>query len=269
MQAIASTRSAGREPPVYGPLLVLDSDYPSPKGGGAESQVGTLGRWFNKNGYPCTLVTPMIPGGSQVPFEVLDRLPVIRLAYPKIRLLGAAVLHARLMLLIWRHRHKACAIHAHIGSWMAVTCCLMGKLLNLRVIVKLTGQTELLGGALDPNGNWIAQLKRKGLSYASGYQAISGEIERAITAVGLPHEKVLRIANAVDLDTFGLRHRDGRPSLEPAKPVSPTGMLELDMITAALSDGAPATAASGRRITPLREQLCPVAALVVLFSGRL
>lgn len=278
--------AAGRESIDFGPLLVMDSVYPSPKGGGAESQVGTLGRWFNDNGYPCTLVTPMLPVGPQVPYEVIDRLPVIRLSYPHIRVVGAAILQAKLILTILRHRNKVCAIHAHIGSWMAVTCCLTGKVLGLPVFVKMTGNTELVGGALDPDGNWLARLKRKGLSLATGYQAISSEIERAIAQVGLSAEKTLRIANAVDLDAFGLRHRDGpgksakRSKPKPSDPLQPTlgqtGMIELDAISPAFfdsnaaSDGElPPTAASGRRMTPLRAQLCPGAEFVVLFSGRL
>jgi len=280
--------AAGRESIDFGPLLVMDSVYPSPKGGGAESQVGTLGRWFNNNGYPCTLVTPMLTSGSNLPYEVIERLPIIRLSYPHVRFVGAAILQLKLILTILQHRDKVCAIHAHIGSWMAVTCCLMGKLLGLPVIVKMTGHTELVGGALDPDGNWLARLKRKGLSLATGYQAISSEIERAITQVGLPAEKILRIANAVDLSTFGLRLRDGpgsgkpvkRSKRKPADPLQPTlgqtGMIELDAISPAFfesnspSDGElPPIAASGRRLTPLREDLCPGAEFVVLFSGRL
>ncbi|MFK7966127.1 MAG: glycosyltransferase family 4 protein, partial [Burkholderiaceae bacterium] len=187
-------------------------------------------------------------------------------------------------------------------SWMAVTCCVMGKALGLPVFVKMTGNTELVGGALDPNGNWLASIKRKGLSLATGYQVISSEIERAISLVGLPPEKTLRIANAVDLDTFGLRYRDGpgvrkgaKTAKSKAKPIDPsqpalgqTGMVELDAIspafldsnllsgvpssiaaTTAPGDQTPIFAPSGRRITALRQELCPGSEFVVLYSGRL
>lgn len=231
----------------FGPLLVMDSTYPSEGGGGAESQVGTLGRWFNANGYPATLVTPLLREARQIESEVIDGLPVLRLRYPRFRLIGALVLHLKLAATLWQYRHRSCAIHAHIGSWMAATCCLLGPLIGLPVFVKMTGTTELAGGALDPDGNWLARLKRAALTRATGYQAISSEIVRAIIAVGLPAEKILPIANAVDLNRFGQRRHDG-----VAREV---GKFE----------------AGGKHPAPpaLRDQLCPGAGFVMLFSGRL
>lgn len=46
--------------------MVLDSVYPSPGGGGAESQVGTLTGWLAEQGVPSTIVVPMVPWGPQV-----------------------------------------------------------------------------------------------------------------------------------------------------------------------------------------------------------
>lgn len=265
--------------PKYGPLLVLDSSYPSTGGGGAESQVGTLGRWFNGNGYPTILVTPMLSDSRQIRYEEIDGLPVRRLSYPQIPILGAAILQLKLALVVWRRRKQACAIHVHIGSWMAVTCSLMGKVVGLPVVVKMTGKSELDGGPLDLAGGFLARVKRAGLRHASAYQAISGEIDRAINAVGLPSEKSLRIANAVDLKQYGLRAKDGAgDQVFPARaataaaaaaaaasgdffggmPTLPRGSEMSDSLGPASPDDS-----------DLRKRLCPGAEFVLLFSGRL
>lgn len=215
-----------------GLLLVMDSAYPTTGGGGAESQAGTLGRWFNANDCPSTLVVPMLPGDSSVARERIDGLPVERIAYPHIKLLGALVLQIRLFLLIWQRRHRISGIYAHIGGWMAVVCCVAGRLAGLPVLVKMTGDTELNGGALDRSAGLGGRVKRAGLQWATAYQATSSHIARAIAAVGLSASKTHRIANAVQLDRFD----------------------------------APATT---ERSAALREMICPNARFVALFVGRL
>ena len=282
--ASAPASVAGKSRP--GPLLVLDGSYPSVGGGGAESQVGTLGRWFNAHGYRCTLVTPMAPESPKLTYEVMDGLPVRRLRYPRVPLLGSLILQCRLALTIWQERRRISAVHAHIGQWMAVTCCLTGKVLGVPVFVKMTGATELRGGALDPAAGFVARIKRRGLALATGYQAISGEIVRAIEAAGLPRERILPIANAVDLTRFGLRHRDGdpvvgltpdthvntpperanQPSVDHPAPFDVTAPAGGQPTSSPLSARAVMRGVAGRA---LRDRLCPGAEFVVLFSGRL
>ena len=185
-----------------GPLLVMDSHYPSAGGGGAESQCGTLGRWFNAHGMDCTLVVPMADASRRVAEEVVDGLPVQRIAYPRVRLLGGLVLHLRLLQRIWRLRRRSSMIHVHICSGLAVTACLAARLAGLPVLVKMTGATELIGGALDPRMGVRGRVIWLGLHLASGYHAISRQIADAIEAVGLPASRLHRIPNAVDVERF-------------------------------------------------------------------
>lgn len=199
-----------------GPLLVMDSHYPSAGGGGAESQCGTLGRWFNAQGLDCTLVVPLDETSPPVVQEVIDGLPVVRIPYPHLRVLGGVVLHLRLLATIWRMRRRTTMIHAHIGSGLAVTACVAGRLFGLPVLVKLTGATELIRGALDPAMGIRGRTIWTGLHLAGGYHAISSEIARAIEAVRLPADRVHRIPNAVDVARFAVpRDQSARETLCP------------------------------------------------------
>ncbi len=216
--------------PNRGPLMVMDSDYPITGGGGAENQVGTLGRWFNANGYPTRLIVPMFEHRVPVTDEVIDGLSVHRIPYPRLRVLGSLILQLRLFIELWRVRRDTPAIYAHIGSWMAVVCCVAGRLFGIPVLVKMTGSTELVGGPLDPKAGLVARIMRAGLGLATGFQATSREIAEALATVGMPTDRIHRIVNAVQMERFE-------------------------------------TDTPGRRA--MREAICPGARFIALFIGRL
>ena len=119
--------------------MVLDSVYPSPGGGGAESQVGTLTGWLAEQGVPSTIVVPMVPWGPQVAHEQQGLVEIIRLRYPRLPLVGGLVLQARLMLLLRRRRREIKAIHCHIAQNMAVASAIINQRLRKPLLVKLTG----------------------------------------------------------------------------------------------------------------------------------
>ena len=132
-------------------LMVLESMFPTKGGGGAETQVRTLGRHLIEQGVPVSLLSPMVGYGSQSPTDVVDGIGVTRISYPKLPAVGALIMLSKLAWLLFRRRHGYTIIHAHIAGNMAAVCCLMGKLLNKPVLVKLTGMTEMVGGILDPH----------------------------------------------------------------------------------------------------------------------
>ena len=72
-------------------FIVLDSVYPSPGGGGAESQVGTLTGWLAEQGVPSTIVVPMVPWGPQVAHEQHGLVKIIRLRYPRLPLVSGQI----------------------------------------------------------------------------------------------------------------------------------------------------------------------------------
>lgn len=190
-------------------LMVLESLFPSPGGGGAESQVRTLGRRMIAEGVGIEVIVPMLRYGPQIASESVDGIPVRRISYRHIARYGAASLLLQLAWLLWRERTRYQVIHAHIAGNMAALCSLMGRLLGKPVIVKLTGLTEMSGGVLDPRGGLGARLRRRLLMMADGYQATSSRIGRMLEDRGFARDKIHLIPNAVDTERFRQQPRDG------------------------------------------------------------
>lgn len=183
-------------------MMVLESMFPTKGGGGAETQVRTLGRHLIAQGVPVTLLAPMVSWGSQVGEDNVDGIAVTRIAYPKLPGIGALVMLAKLAWLLFRLRNRYTIIHTHIAGNMSALCCLMGRLLRKPVLVKLTGMTEMVGGILDPNPNPVVRLRKRALRMATYYQATSSQIGRLMQERGFDARKVHLIPNAVDTERF-------------------------------------------------------------------
>ncbi|MCM5680333.1 glycosyltransferase [Schlegelella sp. S2-27] len=189
-------------------LMVLESVFPTKGGGGAESQVRTLGRHMRARHLEVSVVVPMVSYGPQLACDSVDGITVRRITYPKLPLLGAASMLFKLGWLLYARRREYSVIHAHIAGNMAAVSCLMGRLLGKTVVVKLTGMTEMLGGILDPRPSWLNRLKRLALRGADHYQATSSRIGRMLVESGFDAGKVRLIPNAVDTDRFASVERD-------------------------------------------------------------
>ncbi|MFY7914747.1 MAG: glycosyltransferase family 4 protein [Rubrivivax sp.] len=183
-------------------LMVMESVFPSPGGGGAESQVRTLGLELVKRGHLAHLVVPMVSAGPTVEHEHLDGMAVTRIPYPKVPLLGAAWMLWCLAWLLIKRRHDYQVIHAHIAGNMAAVCAVVGKLLGKPVLVKLTGMTEMKGGILDPHPRATVRLRRGWLRMGSAYQATSLHIANQLVQAGFERQKVLTLPNGVDTSRF-------------------------------------------------------------------
>lgn len=189
-------------------LMVLESMFPMRSGGGVEGQVRTLGANLIERGVGVSLWVPMVAYGKQVRAETVDGIEVTRIAYPKVAKLGATVLLVKLALYLFRARNTYTAIHAHVAGNMAAVCCVMGFLLRKRVLVKLTGMAEMVGGILDPRPSLMIQLRKAALRRATYYQATSSQIAQMLVQSGFAAEKIHRIPNAVDSRRFGSAKRD-------------------------------------------------------------
>jgi glycosyltransferase involved in cell wall biosynthesis len=202
-------------------LLVLDSVYPSIGGGGAEAQVRTLARAFKQGGATVSIVVPMLDEGPQQAHALIDDVPVYRIPYPRIRVLGGIVLNLRLYSYLFRQRRQYDVIHAHIAHHMAAACCLAGSMLGKPVFVKLTGWLEMTQGILHTataasfKGRWM----RRQFLKAYRFQALSSEIVSRLEEFDYPEEKILRLPNAVDTEKYrpetlaerkSLRQKNGR-----------------------------------------------------------
>ena len=187
-------------------LLVLQSVYPASYGG-AESQVRTLASAFKARGHRVTIVAPMVGYGPQQRVARVDGVPVLRLSYPRIPLLGGPLLwwaHARFL---YARGRRYDAWHVHIAHHMGAVTAAMGRWLGRFVAVKVAGSWELQRGALAPNlkpWNWIAF---RLLLRADKWQATSERMAATLAGKGVPPSRIVVLPNAVNTDRFrGITH---------------------------------------------------------------
>lgn len=185
-------------------LMVIESDYPSIDGGGAEAQIETLTSNLPDD-LRATVVAPLVPYGPDAVDDIVHGIPVHRLWYPRLPLLGGFIMLVRLALYIMAKRRSIDAIHCHIANNMAAVCSAIGALLSIPVLVKLTGMTELEGGILSPRRSIGLALKRWLIKRASGLQAISKELETSLVEKGFERARVHLIPNAVNTSLFAPR----------------------------------------------------------------
>lgn len=195
--------------------MVLESVFPTPNGGGAEGQVRTLGLHLPSRSVEVSIIVPMVRGGPQQGDCDVEGITVHRIAYPKVRLIGAAIMLVKLAWRLFAMRHEYDVIHAHIAGNMAAVSCVMGRLLNRPAMIKFAGMTEMVDGVLDPRPSFTRRLKLACMRNATYYQATSSQIARVLAESGFDPRKVLRIPNAVDTSRFKVARRDavGRHAL--------------------------------------------------------
>lgn len=187
-------------------LMVLESCYPTEGGGGAEGQVRTLCRYLSERGIPVEIIAPLTREAPQVVHDVIDGVPVWRIPYPQVRLVGGFMMLLRLATFLVRHRREYDVVHAHIAHNMAAVSCIFGRLLGKTVIVKLTGWLEIKHGVLAPGWRPFMMLKRATLHLAHYIQATSSQIRDRLVARGFREDRVCVIPNAVDIRRFcGMR----------------------------------------------------------------
>lgn len=182
-------------------LMVLESAYPTPGGGGAESQVETLSRHMRARGMDVRVIVPMTAYGPQRQHELMHGVPVWRIRYPQWRMLGGTVMLVKLAIHLIRQRRQYDVIHVHIAHNMAALCAVLGRLLNKVVVVKITGPLELVNGVIapDPGFNPVKRLRRAAIKQADYIQAISEHIRQRLLNAGFVPSRVKRVPNAVDL----------------------------------------------------------------------
>ena len=210
-------------------LMVLEAKFPVRGGGGAESQVMSIGHRLLECGVQVEVVVPMAVGGPQIGHEMVEGLRVTRIPYPKIRVIGGLIMLTRLAWLLLARRREYAFIHAHIANNMASVCSVVGPILGKRVLVKLTGMQEMVGGILDAQPNLATRIKKMAIRRATLLQATSARIRQMLIDSGFDKKRVVLLPNGVDLARFTDAPRDQQ----------------------------------------LREQLCGSAQLVGIFVGRL
>ena len=187
-------------------LMVLESNFPVVGGGGAESQVRTLALGLREQGHRVTVLTPL-HDRALTPARIGRHagIPVLRLDYPRIRLLGSLVLWLRLLAFLARRGRRYDAWHVHIAHYLGALTAMMGERLRRPVVVKVSGWWELRKGLLGAARGPVARLGRRWLRRASAQQAISRRIEHELLRLGFARERIVALPNAIDTRRFALR----------------------------------------------------------------
>ncbi|HVU53016.1 MAG TPA: glycosyltransferase [Polyangia bacterium] len=190
-------------------LMVLESDFTHRGGGGAESQVRTLARHLIGRGQPVAIVTPLFAFGPQVRAERSSGIPVGRLRYPRVPVLGAGVMCLRLAAFLLGRGRRYDAWHVHIAHHMGAVTCLVGALVGKPVVVKVSGWWELEKGVMAKDRGLLDALAHRLLKRGAAFQAISTRIAAELVRQGFPAERIIVLPNAVDTSRFSAR-RAGR-----------------------------------------------------------
>ena len=184
-------------------LMVLESCFPSPRGGGAEAQVRTLAGALRAGGHKVTVLTPLTSNGPQQAVGRVDRVPVCRLRYPHLPLLGGPLLWLRLALFLWMRRGRYDVWHVHIAHHLGAVCSLLGSWIDKPVVLKVSGWWELERGVLAGDAGPVARVAYRCLLRASAWQAISTRIAASLADRGVASARIASIPNAVDTARFG------------------------------------------------------------------
>jgi L-malate glycosyltransferase len=214
MQSNAPTQSVNvqhRKPRV---LMVLEATFPVYGGGGAESQVLTLGKCLSEQGVDVHVIVPMVANGPQIRDEDVSGLRVHRIAYPRIRGIGGAVMLTKLAWKLFSDAKNYDFIHAHIANNMAAVSALLGSILGKRVLIKLTGMKEMVGGILDPKPTFATRLKQWAMRRGATLQATSTRIARLLEESGFARENIVVLPNGVDSARFSSANDDSSAALK-------------------------------------------------------
>lgn len=182
-------------------LMVLESIFPTKGGGGAEKQVQTLCKNLPKH-INTKIIVPRVSEGSSKTHDIVDGIEVIRIPYPHIQIIGSFIMLLKLAWYIQKNRRNIDAIHCHIANNMSSIACLLGSILHIPVVVKLTGWLEIEHGIISKNKNIIVKLKRYLIKKATTIQATSHDIEQALFEFGFDRNRVKFIPNSVDTERF-------------------------------------------------------------------
>jgi glycosyltransferase involved in cell wall biosynthesis len=197
-------------------LFVVDGFYPAT--GGAEKQVRTLVKAFAADGDTVEVVAPQLD--TKLPTaDAVDGITLTRLAYPHIKLVGAAILCVRYGYWIWRRRGDFDAIHVNMAKNLAAVSGMLRPWLPSTVTVKISGAWEFSGGLLDPNlrRRPIQRLYNWAVRRVDNIQCVSEFTRDMLRAAGYREASLLMIPNAVDLKRFAPRPIGAR---QPGAPMT-------------------------------------------------
>lgn len=182
-------------------LMLIDNYFPLV--GGAEKQADALGWQFVENGVKVLVVTERKEKDWKA-HELVNGIPVTRLSFPKVRVIGALILYIRLVTHLLRRKGEYDVIYVHIVKYFAFIGATMGRILGKKVLIKFSGWEELDKGVLNEGmrKKVLYRILGWGVKKADYYIAISSEIEAALKRCAFPPSRIVRLPNGVDTLKF-------------------------------------------------------------------
>lgn len=191
-------------------LMVVDGRYPAT--GGAEMQARLMSRVLAARGHAVRIVAPRLDP-AQARVEIIDGIEVRRLAYPRVKLLGAVLLDLRFAAHLLRHHREFDAVHIHMVRNLAGAAGWLRRWVRPTMVAKVSGADEFKGGILDPDllQRPIHRLLNAGARRIDAFQCISAHTRKAMLQVGYAAAKMHLIPNAVDCRRFDCVRDDAAP----------------------------------------------------------
>ncbi len=182
-------------------LMVVDGRYPAT--GGAEMQARLLSNVFSHAGHAVRVLAPHLDRDRPLR-EIIDGVPVHRIAYPRIKGLGAVLLNLRFAAYLLWHQHEFDAIHIHMMHNLAGAAGWLRLWLKPTITVKVSGAAEFQGGILDPTlqHRLIHRILNAGAKRVDTFQCISRYTVEKLREAGYPNGKLYHVPNAVDCARF-------------------------------------------------------------------
>lgn len=181
--------------------MVVDGRYPAT--GGAEMQARLLSAALAQLGHRVQVLAPRLDR-RHPRRERIDGIPVRRLSYPRIRILGAILLNLRFAAFLIGHRHRFDVVHIHMMHNLAGAAGWVGRRLRPRTLVKVSGYAEFHEGILDPRHRHhpIHRILVAGTMRLDAFQCISHYTHAVMQDAGYPADKLHLLPNAVDCARF-------------------------------------------------------------------
>jgi glycosyltransferase involved in cell wall biosynthesis len=188
-------------------LMVLESIFSGKDVGGAESQVRTLARHLIRRGQPVAVMTPLFPWGPQATADRTTGIPVGRIGYPRVPVLGSIFMCLRFGVFLLGRGRRYDAWHVHIAHHMGGVACFVGSLIGKPVVVKVSGWFELEKGVMAKKRGVRDAVAYRLFKSARGtvFQCISTRIAGELERRGFPRDRIVVLPNAVDMSRFAAR----------------------------------------------------------------
>lgn len=182
-------------------LIVVDSHFPG--NGGTEAQAQLLAELLQARGHSVQVLAPHLDEDRPLQ-ETIRGVAVMRMPYPKIKVLGGLILIAKFARWLLKNRANYDAVHIHMARNLAAGAGLVQARLGIPVIVKISGAWEFDGGVLDPKLKYhpLMALLNACIRRVAYLQAISQKTRLKLMAAGYPNERIQMIPNAVDVAQF-------------------------------------------------------------------